>query len=181
MFLAQFFGFGTTANWRWGFNKEETCQPNLAGDSNPVEARHSVDLNLVCSAVRPVWKKFLDEILTKNKILLLGTVTTVKFKIWSWSWCVCFFGSVILGDYLRSSSLSWSLVMVIIMVMVCKLTSNIEGDGVADAVPLKVVGDAGVDPGLLPLHPLQHKALVRHDQTRAHICYQGAALHMEIQ
>ena len=86
-----------------------------------------------------------------------------------------------LGDYLRSSSLSWSLVMVIIMVMVLILTANIEGDGVADAIALEVVGDAGVDAGLLPLHPLQDKALVRHDQTRAHICYQGAALHMEIQ
>ena len=36
-----------------------------------------------------------------------------------------------------------------------KLTSNIEGDRVADAVTLEVVGDAGVDAGLLPLHPLQ--------------------------
>ena len=71
--------------------------------------------------------------------------------------------------------------MVIVMVMVCKLTSNIEGDGVADAVALEVVRDTGVDAGLLSLHPLQDKALVRHDQTRAHICYQGAALHMEIQ
>ena len=73
------------------------------------------------------------------------------------------------------------MVLVMVMVMVLILTANIEGDGVADAVPLKVVGDAGVDAGLLSLHPLQDKALVRHDQTSAHICYQGAALHMEIQ
>ena len=62
------------------------------------------------------------------------------------------------------------------MVMVFTLTANIEGNGVADTVPLEVVGDAGVDAGLLPLHPLQHEALVRHDQTSAHICYQGAPL-----
>ena len=71
--------------------------------------------------------------------------------------------------------------MVIIMVMVLILTANIEGDRVADAVPLKVVRDAGVDAGLLSLHPLQDKALVRHDQTSAHICYQGAALHREME
>ena len=64
------------------------------------------------------------------------------------------------------------------MVMVFTLTANIEGNGVADTVPLEVVGDAGVDAGLLPLHPLQHEALVRHDQTTAHICHQGAALNI---
>ena len=34
------------------------------------------------------------------------------------------------------------------------LTSDVEGHRVADAVALDVVGDAGVDAGLVPLHVL---------------------------
>ena len=46
-----------------------------------------------------------------------------------------------------------------------QLTSDIKSDGVADPVPLWVVSDAGVDPGLGLGDPLEHQGHVGDDDA----------------
>ena len=53
---------------------------------------------------------------------------------------------------------------------------DVESYRVADAVPLRVVGHAGVDAGLGPGHPLQHEAHVAHDDPLGEVVVQWRLL-----